>query len=156
MSIYRLILAFGSNSGNREINFKNALVELEHYAVILSNSSWKETAPLKSSIYDTSTHEYYINFVAEILTYIDPISFYKNVIVKIENKIGHSRERKWMPRALDIDIVFAAKNDNILFKDCTPIELIEGDFYIPHLEYNNRVFWKMMIEEEMKYVSKRQ
>ena len=152
---YRLLLAFGSNLGNRKQNLNSALVALQKHSTLLSVSRWQKTKPLKNNLYDTTSHEFYINFVAEVKTSLDPHHFYTDVIVKLEDSIGHSRTSKWMARALDIDVVFAAKNDADSFQDCTPLSCKEGDFFVPHLEYSNRIFWRQMIEDELNYVPKR-
>lgn len=152
---YRLLLAFGSNIGNREQNLICALDYIKKFSTVICSSLWKKTQPLKSSYYNTSNHEYYLNFVIDVATNFNPYEFYKLVIIKIEDTIGHSRHAKWMPRSLDIDVVFAAKNDAVSFTDCTPIALQEEDFFVPHLEYFNRDFWREMIEVDLNYVPKR-
>lgn len=154
-SKFRLLLAFGSNLGDREQNLHYALEYICSYSEIIRFSKWQKTQPLKSSIYNTSNHDYYLNFVAEVKTKLNPYDFYQHVIVKIEDKLGHSRQAKWMPRALDIDVVFAAKNDAISFEHCTPVTLEQGSFFVPHLEYFNRDFWREMIEVELNYVPTR-
>ena len=152
---YRLLLAFGSNLGNREQNLNSALEYINRCAEIIQSSQWQKTKPLKNSSYNTSDHDYYLNFVVEIITKLSPYDFYKLVIVKIEDTLGHSRKSKWMSRALDIDVVFAAKNDAISFENCTPVTLAQEGFFVPHLEYFNRDFWQTMIEVDLNYVPKR-
>ncbi len=152
---FRLLLAFGSNLEPREQNLKSALQFIGQYSYTLQSSQWKDTAPLKDTRYQTSHHEYYTNFILEVLTDLHPYNFYHSVIVKIEDQLGHSRHSKWMPRALDIDVVFAAKNDAIFFGDCTPVVTECDGFFVPHLEYDNRKFWREMIEVELNYVPKR-
>ncbi len=154
-SSYRFFLAFGSNLGDRESNLKIALNYIGTYAEVLRLSQWQKTTPLKNSLYNTSNHDYYLNFVAEVITQFNPFDFYNLIIVPIENKLGHCRESKWMPRALDIDVVFAAKNDKPSFAECTPVEVRQGSFFVPHCEYFNRAFWQTMIEVDLNYVPKR-
>lgn len=153
----RIILAFGSNLGNREQNLNCALEYISCCSEIIKVSQWQKTAPLKSPTYNTSNHDYYLNFVVEIITNLNPYDFYTHIIVKIENRLGHSRLAKWLPRALDIDVVFAAKNDAASFENCTPISvtLEKENFFVPHLEYLNREFWQKMIEVDLNYVPKR-
>ncbi len=148
------MLAFGSNLGEREQNLNHALNYISRTSKIIRFSQWKETKPLKNSLYNTEKHNYYLNFVVEVMTQFNPYDFYNIIIVKIENILGHSREEKWESRALDIDVVFASKNDSINFEDCTPITLNQGNFFVPHLEYPNRDFWQEMIEVDLNYVPK--
>lgn len=152
---FRLILAFGSNLGNCELNLDAAIEYLENSCKILSCSQRIKTKPLQNSKYDTTSHNDYLNFVAEIQTYLTPYIFYENVIVPIENKLGHCRKSKWMPRALDIDVLLAAKNDAFSFEECSPIQVNINNFYVPHLEFHQRQFWHEMLEAQRQYVPKR-
>jgi 2-amino-4-hydroxy-6-hydroxymethyldihydropteridine diphosphokinase len=153
---YRLLLAFGSNLGNRKQNLRLALNLLKKNSILISTSRWEQTEPLKSDVYLTENHENYVNFIAEIQTHHHPYRFYKEIIVPIEDKIGHSRESKWEPRNLDIDIVFAALNDSLLFQNCTPLSFNINHFIVPHNDYENRKFWKKMVEKDLKYDPNRQ
>lgn len=153
---FRLLLAFGSNLGQREQHLNQALTGLSRFCQILQTSSWKKTKPLIDCRYETSDHGFYLNFVSEVVTPLSPYQFYQNVIVPLEDEIGHNRLAKWSPRCLDIDVVFAAKNDALLYQDCTPISVVNGDFIVPHQEYGHREFWKQMIEKELKYDPARQ
>lgn len=116
---------------------------------IKSQSSWAKTTPLKHALYDTSGHEEYFNFVCDGSSFLDPNSFYQKAIIPIENAVGHSREGKWLPRKLDIDVLFAAKNEHEDFNLCTPIKVLEQDFFIPHGSYFERDFWRVMVEKEL-------
>jgi 2-amino-4-hydroxy-6-hydroxymethyldihydropteridine diphosphokinase len=152
--VYRLLLAFGSNLGDREQNLNDALKYISSWSKIICTSSWQKTLPLQNPLYNTADHDYYLNFVVDVATQLKPCDFYSLVIVEIEDRLGHSREAKWMPRALDIDVVFAAQNNSAHFKDCTPVRLRENNFFVPHLEYFKRDFWRKMIEGDLNYVPK--
>lgn len=146
---YRYILAFGSNLGDRPSHFRKALFFLAPHISIIQETPWAETAPLPHPVYDVSSHEIYLNFACEAVGELDPLNLYKKIIVPIEDKIGHSRERKWLPRALDIDILFAAQNTAPRFQDCTPIRLKTKTLSIPHQDYLDRSFWRDMVEKEL-------
>ncbi|WP_158996568.1 2-amino-4-hydroxy-6-hydroxymethyldihydropteridine diphosphokinase [Pigmentibacter ruber] len=148
---YHYILAFGSNLGDREANLSKSLKLLKTHVTILKQSSWRKTAPLTHPIYNTDNHEYYINFVALVETNLSPIELYQ-IIVEIEDIIGHPRERRWMPRALDIDILFCAySSNNLPFSSLKPhIYYKFPDFHVPHTEYFKRDFWQDMVENEMQ------
>ena len=49
-------------------------------------------------------------------------------IVEIEDTIGHNRSGKWLPRELDIDIIFWAKNKEDNFNNCSPLSLQKKTF----------------------------
>lgn len=147
---YNYILAFGSNLGDRFFNLSQALAELNSHVVVLAQSKWHKTQPLLHPIYNTADHEYYINFVANIETNLNPSALYK-LIATIEDAIGHPRTRRWMPRALDIDVLFCAIADDQPFSNLKPYPYFSPpDFYIPHREYFNRDFWQDMVENELK------
>lgn len=146
---YRYLLAFGSNLGNRAENFKKALLLLEPFLHVKYQTTWRSTTPLIHSKYDTSDHDYYLNFVCDGVSDLDPFIFYRDVIVKIEDQIGHCRVKKWQPRNLDIDILFAAKNNSPNFNKCYPLVIEQNDFVVPHLCYFEREFWRQMVEKEL-------
>lgn len=148
-STYRYILAFGSNLGDRPSHFRKALFFLAPYISIVRQTQWTETVPLAHCVYDVSNHETYLNFVCEVLSSWNPESLYEKVIVPIEDEIGHSRKRKWLPRELDIDILFAAQNTATQFEDCQPIALKTQTLVIPHQDYLDRSFWRDMVEKEL-------
>lgn len=146
---YRYLLAFGSNLGNRAENFKKALFLLEPFLHVKHQTVWRKTTPLVHSKYDTSDHDYYLNFVCDATSYLEPFLFYRDVIVKIEDQIGHCRVKKWQPRNLDIDILFAAKNNSSEFNKCCPLAVEHHDFITPHSSYFEREFWRQMVEKEL-------
>ncbi len=149
-NIYKYILAFGSNVGDRHKNLHKSLILLNKYIVITKESSWKETKPLTHPQYDTSDHENYVNFICEAETHYNPLELYC-IISEIEDAIGHPRERRWMPRSLDIDILLCAEFENKPFSECTPYPYSkEPNFFVPHRDYFNRSFWRDMVEDEFK------
>lgn len=146
---YRCLLAFGSNLGDRIFNFERALYELEPFVQIRQQTCWHETMPLTHPVHDTSHHKNYLNFVCDVQSNVNPMELYSSVIVKIEDKIGHSRAQKWQPRHLDIDILFAAKNDAQNFENCSPWVINRNGFSVPHQSYFEREFWRQMVEKEL-------
>jgi 2-amino-4-hydroxy-6-hydroxymethyldihydropteridine diphosphokinase len=150
---YNYILAFGSNVGERSKNLSKALKSLERHVVILQQSLWHETKPLAHPIYNTDDHDYYINFVALVESELEPHRLYC-AIVTIEDEIGHPRSRRWMPRAIDIDILFCAFSEDKPFSKLKPyIYSKNPDFHVPHCEYFKRKFWQEMVENEL-HISK--
>lgn len=147
-SKYKYLLAFGSNVGDRHKNLNNSLILLKKYALIKKQTIWHETQPITHHSYYTDDHGNYINFICEVETIYKPDILYK-IIVEIEDTIGHPRARRWMPRSLDIDILFCAKAEEKPFSMCQPFPFVKRpDFYVPHKEYFNRAFWRNMVEIE--------
>ncbi|APJ02860.1 2-amino-4-hydroxy-6-hydroxymethyldihydropteridine diphosphokinase [Silvanigrella aquatica] len=148
--LYKYLLAFGSNVGNRHQNLNKSLILLEEYICITKQSVWSETTPLKHPEFNTNDHENYVNFVCEAESRLNPAELYEN-IKKIENIIGHPRERRWMPRSLDVDILFCVQGDtNTPFLKGKPFPFKGApDLNVPHKEYYNRLFWRHMVEKEL-------
>lgn len=146
---YRYLLAFGSNLEDKVQNLTKGLDLLTPFFQIKSQTCWSKTTPLKHKVYDTSNHEDYLNFICDGVSFLDPNSFYQKAIIPIENAVGHSREGKWLPRKLDIDVLFAAKNEHEDFNFCTPVKVMGGDLFVPHVSYFERDFWREMVEKEL-------
>ena len=138
---FRYLLSFGSNLGDKQSHCKQGLREISRYVDIYHSSEWIITPCLKSDIYDTSSHEDYLNFVVEAASNLAPKELYLK-IQAIEDHIGHSRASKWMPRQIDIDILFFAKNDHHEFGACSPASFKDHDLQltIPHEEFWKRDF----------------
>lgn len=146
---YKYILAFGSNVGDRRLNLNKSLKLLNKYISILRQTAWRETKPLTHPDYYTDDHENYVNFVCVAESNFKPDELYR-VISEIEDLIGHPRERRWMPRSLDIDILFCAESECKPFSQCKPYPYKKApDFYVPHKEYFKRAFWRDMVEKEL-------
>ena len=129
---YRLILSFGSNQGDRESHFVVALKYLRHQDPsfqLLKESPKVETVPFQRG---ETFQNPYLNFVCDCKTSLHPLAFYQNLIVPIEDEIGHSRTVKWASRALDIDILLTAIDDAALFSQCRPLLLESENFQVPH------------------------
>ena len=151
--MFRYVLAFGSNLGNRQENCDRSLLLLQSFFKVLRVSARTLTAPLKSDQYDTSNHEAYLNFVCEGESLLDPGQLYAQ-IVELENRIGHNRQHKWHPREIDIDVLFAANSSNALFEKCMPVQWRSGqasfpDLQVPHAQFWQRDFLVAMVTVEL-------
>jgi 2-amino-4-hydroxy-6-hydroxymethyldihydropteridine diphosphokinase len=154
--VFRYVLAFGSNVGNREQNCNDAVELLEKNAAsfhVIQSSQRHLTEPLPSLHYNTAAHEPYLNFVCEGLSALNPSELYE-CIVQIENFIGHSRKQKWRPREIDIDVLFAAKNNEKSFEKCAPVSWQATDtggenFCVPHAHFWQRDFLVAMVTQEL-------
>lgn len=133
--VYRLVLAFGSNIGDRKQNFAIALKYLQENDTsfqILKQSPFLITKPFQNPQYSIQNQEDYLNFVCEVITSVHPFRFYQDLIVPIEDLLGHSRTEKWASRALDIDILLAATNNESSFENCNPMIIDNENFSLPH------------------------
>lgn len=140
-SHYRIILAFGSNLGSRESHLTTALkylyekdssFQINKQSKFVQNPPFANTSAEFTQNTNKTEHPDYLNFVADCSTNIHPLKFYQDIIVPIEDFLGHSRTHKWAPRALDIDVLLSALNDSKHFHQCSPFILQSEFFQIPH------------------------
>jgi len=120
-----IFLSLGSNSGNRLTNLLRCIKyisEIENFS-ILTCSSIFETEPV-----GYMEQQYFYNMVLK--------GVYKNAPHKllqelqlIENEMGRTREFRWGPRSMDIDILYFAD-----------LVLNSADLILPHAEIGNRKF----------------
>jgi 2-amino-4-hydroxy-6-hydroxymethyldihydropteridine diphosphokinase len=98
----RVVLGFGSNKGRRFENIKKAVCVL--------SSSGDFILETVSRVYETEPWGFkkqkkFLNCVAEGTTGLLPEDLF-NLIKKTEKEIGRKTGGKWMPREIDIDILF--------------------------------------------------
>ncbi len=150
---YVYLIAFGGNMGDREQFARGALDRLSLYGRVGRQSRWQRTAPLKSERYDTLEHEEYLNFVFEFATDLRPDELYRKICV-IEDYFGHERTRRWLPRAVDLDLLFWSEvtGDDSEFQKKHTLTFSDpnGNLRIPHPEVWKRIFLLEMIENELK------
>lgn len=150
---YVYLIAFGGNLGDREFYARGALEKLGLCGYVGRQSLWHRTAPLKSASYDTNDHEEYLNFVFEFASNLLPEALYREICF-VEDFFGHERTRRWLPRAVDLDLLFwseSGKNECEFEKENT-LSFTSADcsLRIPHPEVWNRYFLLNMIENELK------
>ncbi len=94
-------LLLGSNIGNRYENLHTARVEISRLCgQIVTSSGIYETEP-----WGEPGQPWFYNQVIEIATAL-PAEELLNRLQQIETAAGRTRERKWGPRILDIDILY--------------------------------------------------
>jgi 2-amino-4-hydroxy-6-hydroxymethyldihydropteridine diphosphokinase len=146
------LVAFGGNVENREQFARDSLSCLEKFGSIGRQSLWHLTAPMRSELYNTSEHQDYLNFVFEFYTDLPPEEVYREICV-IEDFFGHNRQERWLPRAVDLDLLFWAScaqgqkqfeiaRAMMFGSDCSSLR-------IPHPEIWNRDFLLKMINDEL-------
>ncbi len=122
---HSVLLAFGSNLGDRILNIKKALALIDESDDIelVSISSFYETEPM-----GYSRQPDFVNSAALILTTLDAkplLEFLKNV----ELDIGRLNRQRWHEREIDIDI--------LLYDD---LIINEDRLQIPHKQMHKRNF----------------
>lgn len=97
-----IALGLGSNLGNRSDNIINALnyLSANNPITILQVSSLYETAPV--GFLDQPS---FLNVVTEIQTELEPLSLLE-ACLQTEKMMGRTRNIRWGPRSIDIDLLF--------------------------------------------------
>ena len=94
-------ITMGSNMGNKEENFKNAMKKIEEVSgiKIIKTSSLIVTEP-----WGNENQEEFLNAAIKVETYLTPRELMSELL-RIEHELGRVREIKWGPRIIDLDIV---------------------------------------------------
>jgi 2-amino-4-hydroxy-6-hydroxymethyldihydropteridine diphosphokinase len=95
----KIVLALGSNLGNRESNIEEAVSELENIIEITHLSTLHETAPVGGPAQGD-----YLNAVLMGESELTPYELLAQTS-KIESELGRVREVRNGPRTIDIDII---------------------------------------------------
>ena len=125
-------VALGSNVGERGAHLataRNALARLPRSRVI-AESSVEETAPL-----GPVPQGPYLNQMLAIETELSPRELLAE-LQRIEGAAGRTRDIRWGPRTLDLDIV---RYEHQL--------VAEADLQVPHPAAEERDFWRRELAE---------
>jgi 2-amino-4-hydroxy-6-hydroxymethyldihydropteridine diphosphokinase len=125
-------IALGSNIGDRTgylARARTALAALPGGRVI-AESSIEETEPL-----GPVPQEKYLNQMVALETTLAPRVLLAHLL-EIETAEGRSRNVRWGPRTLDLDIVSFEKQ-----------RVDDPDLHVPHAELPNREFWQRELAE---------
>jgi len=98
-------IALGSNLGDKDGNIKSAvkLLSQNEDIEVVQLSDICETNPL-----DGTDQPKFLNAVVRINTSLTPTELLK-ATSQIEDKLGRTREKKWTPRTIDLDILLYAE-----------------------------------------------
>lgn len=125
-------IALGSNVGDRQAYLaraRAALASLPHSRV-LAESSIEETAPI--GVVD---QPHFLNQMIALETTLSPHELLV-LLQDVERREGRTRDVRWGPRTLDLDIV------------CFDRQTVrEPGLHVPHDELPNRVFWQRELAE---------
>ena len=97
----KAVISVGSNLGNRKQNLDFAFSEIEKlvHSKVLAKSGIYETQAIGGPDQDS-----FLNAIVLLETEIRPLDLLKE-LQEIENACGRTREIKWGPRTLDLDII---------------------------------------------------
>ena len=126
MEKVRAYVGLGSNVGDREVNVKSALEMLDARGGIsvVRVSSFVETDPLGGP----PGQGKFLNAAAALDTRLSPRELLL-ACTEIEQSLGRTREVRWGPRTMDIDILLYGEE---IMK--------EADLEIPHPRMHERLF----------------
>ncbi|MGL4999138.1 MAG: 2-amino-4-hydroxy-6-hydroxymethyldihydropteridine diphosphokinase [Cetobacterium sp.] len=141
-------LSIGSNIGNLKENLKNAISAIStlENTTITKTSTFLETKPFGNIEQDN-----FLNACLEITTLSTPQELLKELL-NIENILGRTREIKWGPRVIDLDILLF--NDLIVQDENLAIPhpwMCERSFVLDPL---NEIAPNLIHPLEKKYISR--
>ena len=125
-------VALGSNVGDRHAYLRRARVALARIprCRLIGESSIEETAPL-----GPAGQPPYLNQMIALDTSLTPRELLCHLL-EIEKHEGRTRDVRWGPRTLDLDIVRFDRQT-----------LNDPDLQVPHRELPNRDFWQRELAE---------
>jgi 2-amino-4-hydroxy-6-hydroxymethyldihydropteridine diphosphokinase len=125
-------LGLGSNIGNKFEYIEKAIEHISRNSKIeiIKQSSYYETNPV-----GYEDQESFINMCLEIETDFSPLQLLEET-QKIENSLGRTREIRWGPRTIDIDI--------LLYSD---LIMKNSILTIPHPRMTERAFVLIPLQE---------
>jgi 2-amino-4-hydroxy-6-hydroxymethyldihydropteridine diphosphokinase len=97
----RVVIALGSNLGDRSLNIDSAVMELAKIIEVTHLSTNHETDPVGGP-----AQPKYLNAVLIAESELDLHELLIGVL-EIENRLGRTREVHWGPRTIDIDLISA-------------------------------------------------
>ena len=121
---FSVLIALGSNLGDREWFLRRAIAELVHEIDVVRISSFRETEPVDAP----AGSGYFLNAVVAGHTARPPSSVLA-ALLRIEAKLGRQRTIRNAPRFIDLDLILYSAQ---LFRS--------KDLTLPHPRYLQREF----------------
>lgn len=130
MSCAHVILALGSNQGDRLFHLESALREISALSINreLKISSVYENPAVLPPGAPSNWNQAYLNLVVEVEVNASPQQFL-GFLQEIEKKLGREKSPRWSPRTIDIDII-----------DWGGLTLSERNLELPHPRASERSF----------------
>jgi len=119
----KVVIALGSNKGNRLRFIKKALKKIDELGKISAVASLYQ-----SSAYGFTNQSDFYNSVLILETQMAPEQLLIE-LKKIEKQVGRTENIRWGPREIDLDIILY--NQRQVFKK---------ELTIPHPDFHNRLF----------------
>lgn len=121
--MFNVYIGIGSNLGNKIENCLNALKAISEFTAIKMVSSFYETDPV-----GREDQPKFINAVARVKT---TLSHHKllDSLKTVERQMGRKNGRRWVPRIIDLDVLFY---ENLVMES--------EKLTIPHKELHKRKF----------------
>lgn len=118
-------IGLGSNLGDRERTLRNALEKLDERAdvKVVQVSEFRETEPVGGPPQGN-----FVNGAAELRTTLEPGELVE-VLHEVEAEFGRTREVRWGPRTLDMDLLLYADR-----------HIDTPDLKVPHPRLHTRRF----------------
>ena len=124
-SWHQVYLSVGSNLGDREAFIKQGIDQLEEHLLIQVQ---KVADTVETEGYGFTDQPKFLNTAVKARTLLTPRELLDQLKL-IEDSAGRTREVRWGPRTLDLDIVFY---DKLIYEDDRLI--------LPHVDMENRYF----------------
>ncbi len=122
---HRVYVALGSNMGDTNQYIQNGFKALDE---ITRTHLISKSTVIKTEPYGVKDQPDFLNAVALVETLLSPKELLAQ-LNRIEDENGRTRQIKWGPRTLDLDIIFY---DDIVYN--------EDGLIIPHIDMKNREF----------------
>lgn len=117
------VIHLGSNLGNRTEFLNKAIDRLEMLGKVVKRSAIYETAP-----WGVTDQPFFLNMAVELITSMAPAELLKSLRL-IETELGRTRQQKWGPRTIDMDLIFYG--DKIIETE---------ELTVPHPQAHKRAF----------------
>jgi 2-amino-4-hydroxy-6-hydroxymethyldihydropteridine diphosphokinase len=124
----RAVLSLGGNMGDRAGTIRTAIAALKDEGVLVARSTLFETPP-----WGPVEQPPYLNAVVVVRGERDAAGWLARAH-ELEQAAGRTREVRWGPRTLDVDVVTVADDDG------TPVVSDDPGLTLPHPRAHERAF----------------
>lgn len=100
-----VVIALGSNLGDRALNLRRAIDQLRHVMSIVAVSRVHETDPVDAP----PDSPRFLNMVVAGHTRLGPEEL-MHALLEIEQRLGRVRSRRHAPRTIDLDLILHSAN----------------------------------------------